>query len=315
MGPAAPVSIIQVGVQIVNQIVEQLQTPSANDLNTTIDQLLAEDAILAESAGGAVAENAASGAGTQVVDAGGESLGIDSAGETAAAPAANLLAEGGMVPVESIVGAVASGDMEIAPAGEQLAGAGDGAELIGDLARVAVMELIEGAEEPMAPVLEGDSVTGNRVAVLAAHDAAGSVQLAKVARGESTGGRSIAQTFAEQAGAAVALVMPVSPSYLAALVTSVSDVFAAVAFGETSDSAGEAAILSSEAGRATHDEAFAAWDGLVDELPTSKEDDGFSYLSTLPLVGALAIERLMAASRRRQQAEEQRSSKRMRPAQ
>jgi hypothetical protein len=187
-----------------------------------------------------------------------------------------------------------------------LAGAGDGEELIGDLARVAVMELIEGAEEPMAPVLKGD-----HVAVLAAHDAAGSVQLTKVARGESTGDRSIVQTFAEQAGAAVAMVMPVSPSYLAALVTSVSDVFAAVAFGETSDAAGEAAIFGATAGDASRDEAFADWDGLAEDLPLSKEDDdGFSYLSTLPLVGALAIERLMAAKRRRQQAAEERNPRR-----
>lgn len=306
MGPAAPVSIIQVGAQIVGQIVEQLHTPSTNDLSATVERLLAEDAILVENAAEAVAEDAAGGDGSQLAAAGGESLGINSDSESAAAPETNMLAEGGMVPVESIVGAVASGDLEIAPTGEQLAGAGDGAELIGDLARVAVMELIEGAEEPSAPVLEGD-----HVAVLAAHDAAGSVQLAKVARGESAGNRSIVQTFSEQAGAAVALVMPVSPSYLAALVTSVSDVFAAVAFGETSNTAGEAAIFGSTAGDATRDEAFATWDGLAEDLPISKEDnDGFSYLSTLPLVGALAIERLMAAKRRRQQAAEERSPRR-----
>jgi hypothetical protein len=304
MGPAAPVSIIQIGAQIVGQIVEQLHTPSTNDLSATVERLLAEDAILAENAEEAVAENAAGGDGSQLAAAGGESLGRNSDSESAAAPETNLLAEGGMVPVESIVGAVASGGLEIAPTGEQLAGTGDGAELIGDLARVAVMELIEGAEEPMAPVLEGD-----HVAVLAAHDAAGSVQLAKVARGDTTGDRSIVQTFAEQAGSAVALVMPVSPSYLAALVTSVSDVFAAVAFGDSSSAAGEAAIFGS-AGDATRDEAFADWDGLVDDSPTSKEDDGFSYLSTLPLVGALAIERLMAAKRRRQQAAEEQNSRR-----
>lgn len=310
MGPAAPVSIIQVGAQIVGQIVEHLQTPSTNDLNATVERLLAEDAILAENAGEVVVENAAGGNGTQLVNAGGEALGTDADSESAATQETSLLAEGGMVPVESIVGAVSSGDLEIAPTGEQLAGAGDGAELMGDLARVAVMELIEGAEEPMAPVLEGDSVTGNHVAVLAAHDAAGSVQLAKVARGESADDRSIVQTFAEQAGAAVALVMPVSPSYLSALVTSVSDVFAAVAFGETSDAASDAAIAGAEAGNATRDEAFAAWDGIADDSPTSKEDDGFSYLSTLPLVGALAIERLMAAKRRRQQAADERNPRR-----
>ena len=274
------------------------QSAPQTDLDAVIDQLVSGGVILVRSGDETAVENSSLGDQTEIVSTSGESSTHQadfSEGEVAAEPEVELLAEGGMVPVEVLVATVSNGSLEISYGQDQLAGAGEASDVVGELARVAVMELIEGATEPMAPVVDGD-----HVALVAVRDGMVSERAFALARSEfAAADRSLVRAFAQQAGAAIALAMPVNPDYVVALVSSISDVLTGVVVGEEGAS-------DESSGDEARREAFAQFeDSDLDSEPAPSESS-LDWLDAAPLVALLACERVVAANRKRQQRDPER---------
>ncbi|MEX2093334.1 MAG: hypothetical protein WD971_11690, partial [Pirellulales bacterium] len=186
------------------------QSQADDDLAEAIDELLSEDVILVDHSGEVASETIVDTAPAEVIG----STEIASAGTLSDGDATiDQLAEGGMIAVEDIVGAVARGSGATVSSGTQIASDGESSDLVGELSRVAVMELIEGEAEPGTPHAAADHVS-----LLAASDATTNARQSTTTSGEQQPivGR-IAQVIAEQAGTAASMFAPVNPAYLATI--------------------------------------------------------------------------------------------------
>lgn len=202
--------------------------------------------------------------------------------------------EGGMIPVQGIVDALASETMA-APNIEQVVAAEAPVEINGELARVAVMELIDGEADPAAPQLAAEHTF-----LVAADDVTMTPeQFVESVGREATATFSAARVIAGQAGLAATLVAPANPIYFAAMLSTAADAFTAAA---ASVPLSAAAAEQGPAGDARH-RAFSEWDdegaakarALAAEAPNR-------WLQAAPFVAVLACERVVAAKRKRQQA-------------
>ena len=152
-----------------------------------------------------------------------------------------------MISIDELVGAVSRGSMSGAPAAGHVALDNRETPIVGELARVTVMELIEGEADPAAP-----QSTADHTSLVAANDATLTRTKPEARRGaERTGSELGVKVFVEQAGLAAGIVAPVNPTYLAAIASSVSDAFSAAALSDPFDSADRC-----RAERA----AFSQWD-------------------------------------------------------
>ena len=213
------------------------QSQADDDLADAIDELLSEDVIIAYNSGEPASETIADTAPAEVIG----STEIASAGTSSNGDATiDQLAEGGMIAVEDIVGAVMRGSAGTAPSGAQIAASGELADLVGELSRVAVMELIEGEADPAAPHAAADHVS-----LLAASDATTNAQQSTTTSGEQQSVVTrIAQVIAEQAGTAASMFAPVNPAYLATIANAASQAFAAVVGAELNGSLGDGSLES-----------------------------------------------------------------------
>ena len=223
-----------------------------------------------------------------------ESDGLFNAPATDNAPqvasAGNLPDEGGMIPIQGIVAELAQ-ETIAAPAIERLAAVDAPAEISGELARVAVMELIAGEADPAAPKAAADHtfLVATADATFAPDRIAGDERL------EPSEALASLRVIAEQAGLAASLVAPANPIYLAALMSTASDAFAAAAM-----SAPLSANPVETAPADARSEAFSQWDDAAPHGRTAENEDGTSY-ELLPLVGVLAMERIVASKRKQRQ--------------
>ncbi len=287
---------------IVSSTPAKVDTPAARqskaeeELGQAIDELLAGDTIIVAQSGdtnssvAAEAKPADAPHATELTSAESDSASpADPAtpadGSTRLA-AADQLAEGGMISIDEIVDA-ATGDAA-AQNVEQLAADGESTELVGELSRVAVMELIEGEAEPDA------SQTPDHAVLIAADGAATSLEEVQAAT--------------EQASLAIGLVSPVSPAYFSAIANAASHAFAAVVGPDFSGSYLGARRISAAAesnppADAARSEAFSQFAGDDPDKPAAADETSPSHLwlDAAPVVLALACERALAIKMKRRE--------------
>ncbi len=269
------------------------QSKADDDLAEAIDELLSEDVILVDHSGQAASETIADATPMDVAG----STEIASAGASADGDARiDQLAEGGLISVEDIVGAVARGSAGTVPASTQIAsdGPSDGAsaELVGELSRIAVMELIEGEAEPGTPQAAADHVS-----LLATGDGNG----IDAAEAEQTAALRAFQVIAEQAGTVTAMIVPVNSAFVATIVDAASDAFMAVVGMDLADLSGETASESASVADTARGEAFSQWGDESGESQAATESESSRWLDAAPLLVALACERAVAAKKKRLQ--------------
>jgi len=281
IAPTAPVhSIISIGhsdAQIdVGQVIDELLTAG----NGVVDQALPEGPESTASDGVLLSGNSNS----PQTD-GRFPVPVESQGAPiAASPAPND--EGGMIPVQGLVDRLAGGPVAT-PSSVEVVADDIPAEISGELARVAIMELIEGQSDPTMP----DSAATHNYLV-AIDDVNFTLErTAPASRAESSATLAAIRVMADQAGLAASFVGPVNPVHLAALASAASDAFAA--------SAMSAPLLATSTARMARDdaraEAFSQWD---DAAPLRSNDEESGRGSYGFLVGALAVERLVATRRK-----------------
>jgi hypothetical protein len=274
------------------------QSKADQELDQVIDELLEGDTIFVSQSDGAGNETVANAttpesSGATDIAAGdffseGSTDAQSQVGESAETAPANQLVEGGMIAIGEIVDA-ATGN---APSTAQLADAGQATELVGELSRVAVMELIEGEAEP------GEPQSADHVMVVAADDATGPLDAYRV--------------VVQQAGVAIALASPAGPTYLASIATAAVEAASrAMATLVGNHLAADTAdgLASADAAR---QEAFSEFGGAEDEVETTAATGGphwNHWLATTPLVLAIACERAIAARNKRRDPARPRSAK------
>jgi len=226
-------------------------------------------------------------------------------GETVVVAVADSSADGGMIPIEEVVGAVADRSVEGVPAPSQVASDGNETPIVGELARVAVMELIEGEADPAAPASAPDHTS-----LVATNDATAIPPMTENRRGsERTAAEWAIKVFAEQAGLATAMIAPVNPVYLAAMASSVGDAFAAAALSRSAETPAAAALDSGRPADAARNAAFSRWgDDEQRETRAAADDESNHWLDATPILMALACERVVAAKKKRQQRDPVRQS-------
>jgi hypothetical protein len=200
-----------------------------------------------------------------------------------------IVDEGGMIPIQGIVSQLA-GEAILAPGVEEVIAADVPAEISAELARVAVMELIEGEADPAAP----ESAADHTYLVAASDADFVPVSLTLVALEESQVALATVRIVVDQAALAASMAASANPLHLAALATAVGDAFATSA---TSAPLSASAMLQ-DAGDA-RSVAFSEWDDAP-QRDSREEESDFRY-GILPLVGVLAVERVVAAKRKRKQ--------------
>jgi hypothetical protein len=205
------------------------------------------------------------------------------------AGAGEVIDEGGMIPIQGIVGQLA-GEAIMTPSVQEVIAADVPTEISAELARVAVMELIEGEADPAAP----DSAADHTYLVAANDTGFVPVSLKLGDLEESQAALAAVRIVVDQAALAASMAAPANPLHLAALATAVGDAFATAA---TSAPLSASAILQD--GGDARSVAFSEWDEAP-QRDSREEESNYSY-GILPLVGVLAAERVVAAKRKRKQ--------------
>lgn len=285
IAPTVPVDtnipIGQSGVQInVGRIVDDLLS-SGGDY---IDHTMSDDL---QSAGDGDSQLT----GTSNTSQTGNLFDAPTAPETAqVAGGGEVVDEGGMIPIQGIVGQLA-GEAITAQSVEEVIAADVPAEISAELARVAVMELIEGEADPAAP----QSVTDHTYLVAA--DDADFVPVhvsIDSMRTPSAAAYAAGRIVVDQARLAASLVAPANPAHLAALVSAVGDAFTTA----TMSAPLSMASLSSDPMEDARNAAFAKLDESTGE-PAADDETGYSTYGLL--IGALAVERVVATRRQQKQ--------------
>ncbi len=272
--PASDAPARQVNPSTGNVVIVPVPTRRAesnDELAEAIDTLLSEDTIL-------VVPDGQSGT-HQVADA------------TPGKAEVEQFAEGGMIAIDQIVAITSS---EAAGMTNKQLAAAESTGLVGELSRVAVMELIEGEPEPAAPV------TADHAVLLAASTTLDDQSIASF---------ETVRIAAAQAGQALAMVSPLNPAYLASFASAASDAFAAAVHSE----------LSAQLSDAARREAFSEWgdddtgqsdadQSDADSPAPAAEHTAHHWLDAAPLVVALACERALAAKKKRNERESSRRS-------
>jgi hypothetical protein len=271
------------------------QSKAEEDLADAIDELLSDDAIIVSQSGDASSEPIADITPSDTrgaidvasSDVSAEKLpdGKSRLGGSAQEATANQLAEGGMIAVDQIINAEVD-DSSARPTSVQVAAGGDAAELVGELSRVAVMELIDGEPEPGESPNAADHVS--LIAERGSSDAPNAEVLAAV------------RLVTDQASLAISLVSPVHTAFLGTVTEAASHAFAAVVNSELSVQASSAAREGFSAPDTARSEAFSQWADDESELAEA-ENNSHRWLDVAPLVVALACERALAAKRKRRE--------------
>ena len=217
------------------------QSKADEDLNNAIDELLSDDAIIVSQSGDSSSQpiadatpaespgaTAVASADVELEAAAEESPdGESQIGGSAQDATANQFAEGGMIAVEQIVDAAVGDPTAAGPIDTLIAASSDSTELVGELSRVAVMELIDGQPEP------GESASAADHATLIAKRESGNAPDSEIL--------DAVQLVAEQASLAISMVSPVNTAFLATITNAASHAFAAVVNSELSAQASNAA--------------------------------------------------------------------------
>ncbi len=220
---------------------------------------------------------------------------VSPVGEGIIVVAANSPDDGGMIPVEELVGAVARESTVGPPTTAYVAASSGGVEIAGELTRATVMELIEGEADPAAPIS-----TVDHVSLVSTNGANVVPAQAEAGRGsERTVSARAIKVFAEQAGLAASMMTPVNPVNLATIGSTVSDTFAAAALSLPSETTTLAAVTGDESG-AARSAAFSQWSDKRHGSGTAARGDSNGWLDALPLLTMLACERVVAAKNQRQ---------------
>jgi hypothetical protein len=265
------------------------QSKADQELDQAIDELLEGDTIFVSESDGAGSETVAhtgtpESSGAIDLAAGdffseGSTDAQSQVGESAEAAPANQLVEGGMIAIGEIVDAATSD--AIAPSISQLADAGQATELVGELSRVAVMELIEGEAEP------GEPQSADHVMVVAAGDSH-SLDAYRV--------------VVQQAGVAIALASPAGPTYLASIATAAVEAASRAMATLVGNHLAADAVDELASADAARQEAFSELGSADDEVETTAATGGphwNHWLAATPLVLAIACERALAARNKR----------------
>jgi hypothetical protein len=284
IAPVAPassfVAIADSDAQInVGRVIDELLTSDTNVIDQSM-QYSADDVTRDE-------VQLTGAAGTSQVD---QILGALEENNTALV-ANNSTDEGGMIPIQEIVGKV-SQESIAAPNTEQVATVDAPGDISGELARVAVMELLEGEADPAAPREASDFT------FLVAANEAGFVpeRIALNQADQESAMLAAVQAVVDQAALATSLVAPANPIYLAAMFSAASDAFAAASISGPLTTRSVNAIEIDD----TRSEAFSQWDDDSQRSDIAEEAVGATY-GLLPIVGVLAVERIVAANRKRKQ--------------
>lgn len=195
--------------------------------------------------------------------------------------------EGGMIAVQGIVGQIAAESLTPSAIREAIATDAP-AEITGELARVTVMELIEGQADPTAPESAADHTY-----LVAVDDANFTLERIALAgnRGSSAAFAAV-RVMADQAGLAASLVTPASPIQLAAVVSAASDAFASAAMSAPLSTVSAATGFGDDA----RSEAFSQWDDVAN---LRADDDRSGHSSYGLVLSALAVERVVASRRKK----------------
>lgn len=251
-------------------------------LADAIDELLSEDTILVAPSGKNGTDYVADGSSNGLATASDFNAGGQSESELFGSPV--QIADGGMIPIDALIAAADSdAGANVADASTELAATDVPTGALGELSRVAVMELIEGETEP------GAGETSDHVMVVADHDAEP---------------LDAFRVVAHQAGVAIALASPAGPTYLASIATAaVEAANRAMATLVGNHIATEAASeLTSE--ESVRQAAFSELGGAENEVETTAALDGphwSRWLAAAPLAVAIACERALAARKSRRE--------------
>lgn len=196
--------------------------------------------------------------------------------------------EGGMVCLEEIVASAHAAPT--ASRDSQLASAENETPIVGELTRVAVMELIEGQADPAAA--RSDSEYGY-VGVLATDSAPSRGRAVAPHAAPSVAERAL-EVLAEQAAAGISLVAPVSPGQLIAAVGPLQDAVRTASLASPAD-------LPAPPPEAARHAAFSQWD---DRTPRTSADAAdrraIQWSVAAPILMALACDCVAAAQEKRQ---------------
>jgi hypothetical protein len=245
-------------------ILPEQQTANNEILSETIDDLLSGDTIIAAPSDKSGHELFVDGTPAGPADNG--SLGLAANGQPVDESAVEHIADGGMIPLDVIVAIATDHRQALATTDEQLALHGstdvDSNNLVGEMSRVAVMELIEGKPEPGAAPSSAEQVS-----LFASH----------------------------QTGLAIGLVAPVDTSLLAGVASAARHAFATIV-----TTAGPSAAPT-DSGAPLEDARSQAFSQLGDDDDTevTANPSAIGWLDAAPLVFALACERAIAARQKR----------------
>jgi len=197
--------------------------------------------------------------------------------------------EGGMIPIQGIVSQLA-GEATAVVSGPDAVAADIPTEISAELARVAVMELIEGEVDPAAPQSAADYT------YLVAADGANFIpeRISLVSLHRSQAALAAIRILAEQAGLTASLAVPANPMHFAALASAIGDSFANATMSAPLTMTTPRNNIDEDA----RSEAFSHWDAAVDVHSTSSNANYSTYGL---VIGALALERAIAGRRQKQQ--------------
>lgn len=201
--------------------------------------------------------------------------------------------EGGMIPVQQIVGELARSTTLVAAREQRVAADQAETEITGEITRVAVMELIAGETEPAAPPSRVDHVS-----YLAAVDA--------THRGDADWA---ARLFAKEAHLAATIALPVSPVSFAAVIAETGGTFSSLIGAGFSAAISGTNFAESPIAEAARSAAFSDWGADESDSPRAEANavawsDTRHWLdSAAPILMALACERVVAVKRKRRERE------------
>lgn len=255
-------------------LLPEQQTSSDELLTATIDDLLSDDTII-------VAPSDKSGydfySDGSPADAGSAGL---AESQPVGESAIEQVADGGMIPLDVIVAMAADHPQTLATTGQPLDVATD---LVGELSRVAVMEMIEGQPEPgVAPS------TADQVSLIALADV-------DQTDDDQTHFTHVIEFASQQTGVAIGIITPVNTTLLAGIASAARHAFATIV---TTSGPSAAATTSQATAEDARSAVFSQLgDEEADDLPAG--DASYSWLDAAPLVVALACERAVAARKKR----------------
>jgi hypothetical protein len=264
-------------------ILPERQTANNEILSETIDDLLSGDTIIVAPSDKSGHELFVDGAPAGPADNG--SLGLSADGQPVGESAVEQIADGGMIPLDVIVAIATDHRQALATTDEQLALYGstdvDSHNLVGEMSRVAVMELIEGQPEPGAAPSSAEQVS-----LFASADA----PPAPFTR--------LIEFASHQTGLAIGLVAPVDTSLLAGVASAARHAFATIV-----TTAGPSAAPTEPPLEDARSQAFSQL-GDDEDTEATASPSAIGWLDAAPLAFALACERAIAARQKRRDSRE-----------